>query len=698
MKESDNQSFPIDTAGSQRLTKRQLDQRLDALLGMPVNEQDMGETQFLLHELQVHQIELEIQNQELREAQQRLEETRDRYADLYDFAPVGYLTLDTKGVIRNINLTAASMLQTERTRLEGLPFVTQLAAGEHRGFYQHLGKVIESRQRHVFELRLKQPNNLFSVVRLACLPVTGPLTGLDDEAGGCNCAIIDITGEIQAEQRLRTERDRVQLYLDTVENIIVALDKTGAISLINRKACELLGYAEAELIGKDWFTTCLPASEVDDFRQIFSQLIAGNTEQVTHVTNPVITRGGVRRHIVWHNKSLREGNGEITGVLSCGEDVTERQHLEQELSLLHKAVEQNPNSVIVTDLAGRIEYTNPAFTRKTGYDLSEVLGQSPGILKSGKTSGDQYKSLWQAISSGDDWAGEMLNKKKSGELFWELVSISPMRNSADEITHYLSIQEDVTEKKRLKSLALQHQAELAYMARLNTMGEMATGLAHELNQPLTAITTYADVAVRMLKAGITEPDKFREIVEESRKQALRASEIIRHLRQLVKKQGPEKAELDLNELIVGVLGFLETEIQKQGVTIQRHLQAGLPPLFADNIQIEQVLINLLHNAFEAEPPPSGVPREVTIRTAIIGNKLVQTVVSDNGQGMDKETLSRVFDPFFSTKGKRGMGMGLSICRSIIEAHDGRLWAISKPGEGSIFFFNLPIPAAHLASE
>lgn len=694
MEGSDTQSRHSDTVEYQRLSKKQLDQRLDALLSTPVNEQNVSEAQFLLHELQVHQIELEIQNHELREAQQRLEEARDRYADLYDFAPVGYLTLDGKGVIRTINLTAASKLDAERARLEGLPFVTQLAAGEHRHFYKQLGKVFESRHRHVFELRLKQPKNRPTVVRLACLPVTG----LDDEVRICNCAMIDISEQIETEQRMRTERDRAQLYLDTVENMIVALDKKGAISLANRKACEVLGYAEAELVGKDWFTTCLPASEAESVRQIFSQLIAGNTQQATYITSPVITRGGERRQIDWHNKSLREGDGEITGILGCGEDVTERRHLEQELSLLHKAVEQNPNSVIVTDLDGRIEYINPAFTRKTGYELKEVLGCSPSILKSGKTSSAQYQHLWQAISSGEDWAGELQNKKKSGELFWELVSISPMRNSEDEITHYLSIQEDVTEKKRLKELALQHQTELAYMSRLNTMGEMATGLAHELNQPLTAITTYADVAVRLLNAGITEPDRFREIVEGSRKQAMRASEIIRHLRQLVKKQGPEKSELDLNDLIVGVLGFLETEIQSHGITIQRHLQAGLPPLFADTIQIEQVLINLLRNAFEAEPPPSGAPREVTVRTAIIGNKLVQTVVSDNGQGMEKETLSRVFDPFFSTKGKRGMGMGLSICRSIIEAHDGRLWAISKPGEGSIFFFNLPIPAAHLASE
>jgi C4-dicarboxylate-specific signal transduction histidine kinase len=306
--------------------------------------------------------------------------------------------------------------------------------------------------------------------------------------------------------------------------------------------------------------------------------------------------------------------------------------------------------------------------------------------------------MWEALSRGEEWVGEVLNKKKNGELFWEQVSISPIRDGNQEITHYLSIQVDVTEKKHLKEQAQQHQAELAFMARLNTMGEMATGLAHELNQPLSAINTYADVAIRMLDSGIKQPDKFREVVEGSRKQAIRASEIIRHLRQLVKKQGSEKAEVNLNEMVVNVVGFLEGEIQKRDIGLLLHLHGDLPRLVVDNIQIEQVLINLLRNALEVEWPVSSTAHEITIRTAIIDNKFVQTAISDNGVGMSSEILSQIFNPFFSTKGKRGMGMGLSICRSIVESHDGRLWATSEPGQGSTFFFNLPVSARQVKSE
>jgi len=689
MEEFDNQSGQSDC---KRLSKRQLSQRLDTLLGKSTSELDIGEAQYVLQELHVHQIELEIKIHELGEAQERLEKARDQYAELYDFSPVGYLTLDRKGIIRNINLTAAIMLGAERAQLEGLPFVSKLSTGEHRVFYNHLAKVFDSGKKHACVLRLKQSNDHFMDVHMECLPVKA----LDGEANNCHCAVIDITRQKLIEDEVRAERDRAQLYLDTVEAIIVALDTNGQVTLLNRRGCELLGYEEHELIGKNWFETCLPQSEGKEIvEQAFRDIVNGNIEGAEYYENLVVTRDGEQRLIAWHNNPLHDKKGGVIGTLSAGEDISDRKQLEQELHLLYKTVEQNPNSVIVTDVDGRIEYINSAFSRKTGYDPGEVLGKTPSIIQSGVTPRTQYKKMWKLIRSGEDWAGELLNKKKSGELFWEQVSISAIRNSDGDITHFLSIQEDITEQKRLKEHAQQHQAELAFMARLNTMGEMATGLAHELNQPLAAINTYADVALRMLNAGIKQPDKLKEVIEGGRDQAIRANELIRHLRQLVKKQSPETTELNLNELIASVLNFLETEIQNQAIKIELHLHQGLPQLVVDAIQIEQVLINLIRNAIEAEGPTSDRKRELIIRTDISGDSLVRTEVSDTGPGMDKETLSKIFDPFFSTKGQKGMGMGLSICRSIIEAHDGRLWAISEPGEGSAFFFNLPIKTRRL---
>ena len=246
------------------------------------------------------------------------------------------------------------------------------------------------------------------------------------------------------------------------------------------------------------------------------------------------------------------------------------------------------------------------------------------------------------------------------------------------------------ESQRFGEHAREREKEVAHLDRLNTMGEMATGLAHELNQPLAAIATYADVALRMLDAEVTQPEKLREIITGARQQALRASEIIRHLRRLVKKQTVGRVKTDINHLIESVVTLLAADLQLRGVDLHLKLSENLPSLMLDDVQIEQVIINLLRNALEVEVDVGAKMREVTIRSYLASNSLVRVEVTDNGSGMEPEVSSQIFNAFYSTKGGQGMGMGLSISRSIIEAHDGRLWANSEWGQGSTLSFSLPV--------
>ena len=164
---------------------------------------------------------------------------------------------------------------------------------------------------------------------------------------------------------------------------------------------------------------------------------------------------------------------------------------------------------------------------------------------------------------------------------------------------FIAVIRDITDRRRAEELDRQHQAELAHMSRLNTMGEMATGIAHELNQPLTAIATYADAALRLVRAGIRQPDRLEEALLGTRDQAVRAGDIIRHLRQFVSKQNPQVKAVDLNELVNRVIGFTESEIKKRGVSLSLQLAPGLPKVMADGIQIEQVLLNLIRNSLDA---------------------------------------------------------------------------------------------------
>jgi PAS domain S-box-containing protein len=283
----------------------------------------------------------------------------------------------------------------------------------------------------------------------------------------------------------------------------------------------------------------------------------------------------------------------------------------------------------------------------------------------------------------DHWWGFIGFDECLVEREWVPAEIDALKALAD-ILGVVILREQAREQAR------QHQAELAHVARLSTMGEMATAMAHELNQPLTAINTFADTSLRMLAAKDTDSEELKEALEGIGNQAVRAGEIIRRLRQFVTKQAPQKKSVDLNALVRDAVGFIERDAQAKSVGVRLELAKDLPLVSADAIQIEQVILNLMRNGIEAMEHASVKNRELSIRTiGTAGKGAVRVSVEDTGPGFDQEALNRLFAPFVTTK-PTGMGMGLSISRSIIESHGGRLWAESKPGHGAKFIFTIPI--------
>ncbi len=240
-----------------------------------------------------------------------------------------------------------------------------------------------------------------------------------------------------------------------------------------------------------------------------------------------------------------------------------------------------------------------------------------------------------------------------------------------------------------------HLAELAHLARLNTMGEMASGMAHELNQPLTALVGYAESGLERLHSHRWEPEDLDHVMERIVTEAKRASEIIKRLRKLVRKREPERGPTGVNELVHTVADMLRFEAEAMFLRLKLELDDRIPIIQADGIQIEQVLLNLARNAFESMQDADVERREVVIKTNLDGIQSVVVQVIDQGQLAESADLDRLFDPYFTTK-SRGLGMGLSICRSVIEAHSGQLTVASNPDCGLTFRFTLPItePDAH----
>ena len=234
----------------------------------------------------------------------------------------------------------------------------------------------------------------------------------------------------------------------------------------------------------------------------------------------------------------------------------------------------------------------------------------------------------------------------------------------------------------------QHQAELAHVLRLHTMGEMAAAMAHEINQPLCAITNYAQGGVQRLRAGTVEPEALRLAFEEIANEGLRAGQILRGIRNLVQRQGAASDAVDLNALAAEAVRLIEPQARMHGVTVRLEGAEALPPVQADGTQIEQVMLNLMLNGLEAAALAHGRAREVTVATAA-QRDAIEVAVSDTGGGLAPAVEQRLFTPFFTTKA-HGLGLGLAICRSIVESHGGRLWASSQPGAGTTFRFSLPL--------
>ncbi|WP_457670914.1 ATP-binding protein, partial [Thiolapillus sp.] len=282
--------------------------------------------------------------------------------------------------------------------------------------------------------------------------------------------------------------------------------------------------------------------------------------------------------------------------------------------------------------------------------------------------------------------------KKDGSSIPVEYSSTPIRNEQGDIVGSVVVFRDISARKQAAEADRQYQMELAHVARLSTMGEMASGMAHELNQPLTAIATSADACMRLLESGKPPADRIMDVLETISAQARRAGGIIQQLRQFVRKEEPRHTLVQINQLIEEVLVLLEPEIRKAGIRVVRDLDTDIPPVQAQHIQIDQVILNLIRNAIEAMAEIDQGQRILTLRTRSAGGNAVITSVEDSGPGADKELLDKLFDPFVTSK-PRGMGLGLSISMAIINAHNGNLYYDAKKPRGAIFRFTLPVSEA-----
>ncbi|MGQ0637276.1 MAG: ATP-binding protein [Planctomycetaceae bacterium] len=356
--------------------------------------------------------------------------------------------------------------------------------------------------------------------------------------------------------------------------------------------------------------------------------------------------------------------------------------------LLRSLVENVPELIALLNTDGTFAYVNrtvPGLTRE------EVLGRHAADFVPADRRAELRALLDDVAATGRAREYEIPAAGPHGTTALYSCRVSAVRRNETTVG-LIAVSSDITERRRTEEQACSLHNELAHMARISTMGEMASGLAHELNQPLAAIVAYADACQELVESERMSREQLREVLRSISSQAERAGKIIHRLRQLVRKSDPVRTAMCLNEAVREVAALLDLETRRAGVSLRLDLDAHLPEVCADLVQIQQVVVNLMRNGIEAMSDTPAGRRELHVATRRVSSQEVEVAVCDSGRGIDPATMERLFEPFFTTK-PEGLGMGLSISRGIVAAHGGRLVLKANSAAGATVHCTLPAMSA-----
>jgi PAS domain S-box-containing protein len=396
-----------------------------------------------------------------------------------------------------------------------------------------------------------------------------------------------------------------------------------------------------------------------------------------HVFTP--TRTAVLKLLASQAASALENARLYEDTRSTEESLREQASL---LSLTHDAI-------FVCHMNGVLKYWNRGAQELYGWTADEAIGNVTHDLLKTIFPIEREEIAAEVMRTGR-WEGELVQIKKDGRQIVVASRWSLQRDETGAPVGFLETNTDITERKQAEEERERLRQELAHLAHLNrvsTMGELTASLAHEVNQPLAAIVTNAQVCLRWLTRDVPNLEEVREAAELIARDGKRASDVIRRIRALVRKTGSEKAQLNINQAIEEVVHLTEDEALRKGVVLRTELAADLPFVLGDQVQLQQVLLNLIINGVEAMSSVADGPRELLVYSRLHESKQVLVGVQDFGVGIEPENLKKIFDPFYTTK-SQGMGMGLAISRSIVENHGGKLWASPNDGPGATFQFTL----------
>jgi PAS domain S-box-containing protein len=558
-----------------------------------------------------------------------------------------------------------------------------------------------------------------------------PLFNEGGEIYAIGGAVTDITDRKQEESALRYSEQNYRLVVETAPDAVISIEESGAILFANPATARIFGYDPTELIGKP-LTILMPEFLRKLHENGFSRYLATGQRHINWQGSELtgLRKNGQEFPVeISFGELSRDGHNIFTGFIR---DISERKQAEEMRAAHARQIavradvsiafgkEESLKTILAECSQAIVRHLHAAFARIW------TLSNDGKVLELQASAGmythldgphshiplGQFKIGIIAQERKPHLTNDVLNDPRITDRAWAekegmasfagyplsvgertigVLAMFSRQQLTPDTTETLASGADLIaqgiERKRAQEALQMTQAELARVSRLTTMGELAASIAHEVNQPLTAVTNNSNACLRLLAAGNLQPEVLRRVLEEIVADATRASAVVSRIRGFIKKAPAEKNKLNMNEVIQEVLTLADRELSENRVRLDRQLTGALPFVLADRVQMQQVLLNLIMNGIEAMAEVTNRPRSLCMQSRIDESGDILVAVRDSGTGLGSGP-DRVFTPFFTTKAN-GMGMGLSISRSLVESHGGRLWAAPNIPHGAVFYFTLP---------
>jgi PAS domain S-box-containing protein len=622
---------------------------------------------------------------ERKQTEEALRQSEERYRTVLEEMEESYYEVDIAGNFTFLNDAMCHQLGYSREELTRMNYraITPL---------ENIKKVF-STYNQVY--RTGEPFTSVSIerirkdgTRLSAESSIFPLRNDRGEIIGFRGIARDVTERMQMIEALRRSEERYRTVLEQMEEAYYEIDLAGNFTFFNDAMCRQLGYSREELMGMN-YRVYTPKEDVQHMYKAFNQIYRTGKPSVG-LTAERIRKDGVRIFAEISTFPSRNESGEIIGFRGIIHDITERtqmlEALKQSEERYRTILEDMEDSYFEVDFAGNLTFANDSTCRHLRYSRKELIGLNYKDFTAAEDAEIVYKTFNKVYRTGKPIHGLTWKvvRKGIGEGFAE-ATIFPLRNERGEIVGFRGVGRDITERKQAEEEKRQMEQKAQLASRLASVGELASGVAHEINNPLTGVIGYAHLLLD--RNDIPEDIKHDlKIISEG---GQRVAGIVKKLLTFARQQKPEQKFTDINEIISTTLDLRAYELASNNIKVDFQPARDLPMTVVDPGQLQQVFLNLIINA-ETEMKLTHGKGKLSIKTEHIDN-IIRTSFKDNGPGIAKENLERIFNPFFTTREVgQGTGLGLNLCHGIITEHKGRIWAESKLGKGATFFVELPI--------